>query len=348
MKLETFKYDLPEQLIAQQTIYPKHCCRMMYANPKTEEIKDFHFYDFNNFIDSNDVIVVNDTRVLSAVLRGKRQNGSQIEIKMVSRKENNVWDCVVESRKGVEIGERLYFGENSELVGKVINENWCETGWLIKFSINNGSVEDEIKKIGQYFLPLHLPQKLNDNEDYQTVYSKVEGSLQPPTAGLHFTDKYLNFLSEKGIKIIKITQHVGRLDKRLENDNIESHQMYEEHYDVSEEAASEINQARKNGGRIIGIGTTVTRTLETVVDDDGIIHSGSGWTKLYIYPGFKFKAIDALLTNFQSPGITTLILACAFGGTEFTLNAYREAVRRNYRFLEFGDCIFFENTKSHR
>lgn len=341
MELSTFHYDLPEQLMAQQPVHPRDCSRMMVVNKETGEMKNYHFFDLPLLLHDNDIIVVNDTRVLPAVLRGRRQNGSQLEIKMVSRKSPTCWDCLAEARRPLTSGEQLVFGDNADLIGTVTEANWCRTGWLIEFAAAEGTIEEQMKRLGRLFLPLHLPQMLDDPEDYQTVYSSQEGSLQPPTAGLHFTERMLKQLAEMRYPVVPITQHVGRIDRPLPTERVEEHRMYEESYQVSEEAAEAINAARRKGGRVVAIGTTVTRTLETVVTGDGLIRPGSGWTKLYIYPGFRFRAIDALLSNFQSPGITTLILACAFAGTDLVMSAYREAARRNYRFLEFGDCIFF-------
>lgn len=342
MEKHKFMYDLPNELMAQYPIYPKHCARMMHVNCATRSFSDYHFYDFDSFLRPQDVVVINDTKVMRAVLRGKRENGALIEIKMVSKKDKNVWDCVVESRKQVKLGEKLFFGDNNELEGEVKERNWCDTGWLIQFYANKNTVEEIMKTIGKLFLPLHLPVQLKDENDYQTVYANYEGSIQPPTAGLHFTDKYLKRLNDKDVNIQKITQHVGRLDNRLSDENIENHLMYEEHYFVTDKTAHEINKAKKSGGRVIAVGTTVTRTLETVTNHVGEVMPGDGWTNLYIYPGYKFKIVDALLSNFQSPGITTLILACAFGETDLIMAAYNEAVKRRYQFLEFGDCIYIE------
>jgi S-adenosylmethionine:tRNA ribosyltransferase-isomerase len=341
MKLSDFNYELPEKLMAQEPIHPKHCSRMMVADSSVGKISNYHFYDLPSFLREKDIIVINDTRVVPAVIRGKRENGGQIEIKMVSKKSPTCWDCLIESLRPVFIGEHLKFGKNDEMVGIVKERNWCDTGWLIEFDSKDGKIEEQMKKFGQLFLPLHLPQNLEDPEDYQTVYSFKEGSLQPPTAGLHFTNEIIHQIKSLGIPIVSITQHVGRIDHPLPSDDIAKHQMYEEYYEVPEKTAEAINQTKQNAGRVIAIGTTVTRTLETIATNEGFVSPGSGWTKLYIYPGFKFRVINALLSNFQSPGITTLILACAFAGTEFVMNAYNEAVRRNYKFLEFGDCIFY-------
>lgn len=340
MNLNSFNYYLPVNLIAQQAIHPRHTSRMMVVERGIKKFSNYHFYDFPDFLHPGDVIVINDTRVVKSVLTGLWENGGQIQIKMVSRKSIDVWDCLVESVIGVSEGDVLYFCDNT-LIGTVEKRNWCDTGWLIKFHTSDGSsILSKLDKYGKLFIPLHLPQKLEDEESYQTVYAKKEGSLQPPTAGLHFTDKILSRVKENKNPIVTITQHVGRLDNRLPADNVEQHKMYEEFYEVSEDNAKIINQAKGNGHKIIAIGTTVTRTLETATDEEGFIHAGSGWSNLYIYPGYKFKLIDGLLTNFQSPQITTLILACAFGGTDLIMDAYRDAVTQNYRFLEFGDCIF--------
>ncbi|WP_434689086.1 tRNA preQ1(34) S-adenosylmethionine ribosyltransferase-isomerase QueA [Hungatella sp. SB206] len=338
MRLDEFRYDLPANLIAQQPIKPRHCSRLMITRRNDKSISNYHFYDLPDFLDSGDVLVINNTRVIHAVLNGKKIGGGNIQIKMVSRKDLHTWDCIVETLREIKPNDEIIFG-NNEMVGRVIKRNWCDTGWIIEFSSENISIDEVLDKYGKLFIPLHLPQSMTDEEDYQTVYAAEKGSLQPPTGGMHFTYKLFESLKQKGVKIVEITQHVGRLDNRLPIDNIESHEMYEEYYNVTPEAAEIINSSRKNGHKIIGVGTTVTRTLETVVDDNGIIHPGTGWTKTYIYPGFKFRAIDVLITNFQSPGITTLILACAFGGTELIMQAYNEAVIRKYHFLEYGDSL---------
>lgn len=340
MRLEEFMFNLPPELIAQEPLEPRDACRMMVLNRATGTIEHRHFLDLADMLEPGDVVVINDTRVLPGVIRGSRTSGGQIELKLVSRKSQDVWDCLAESRRQLEVGEILSFGD-SLLVGTVLERNVHDTGWMIRFRARDGSIEENLLKIGQYFLPLHLPQILNDPEDYQTVYAAEMGSLQPPTAGMHFTDRSLKACQERGADIVRITQHVGRLDKRLGEDDVTQHKLYEEHYQVSQAAADRINEAKRTHHTVWGIGTTVTRTLETLADDNGFIHAGDGWTDLYIYPGFKFRVLDHLLSNFQSPGITTLILACAFGGTNLVMSAYREAIQAHYRFLEFGDAILY-------
>lgn len=340
MRLEEFMFNLPPELIAQEPLEPRDACRMMVVNRTTGTIEHRNFLDLIDMLEPGDVVVINDTRVLPGVVRGSRASGGQIELKLVSRKSQDVWDCLSESRRSLDPGETLFFGE-SLLIGTVLERNKYDTGWLVRFRAREGNIEEGLLKIGQYFLPLHLPQNLNDPEDYQTVYAAAMGSLQPPTAGMHFTIQSLKACQKRGAEIVRITQHVGRLDKRLGEDDVTQHRLYEEHYQVSQAAADRINEAKRSHHAVWGIGTTVTRTLETLADDNGFIHAGNGWTDLYIYPGFTFRVLDHLLSNFQSPGITTLILACAFAGTDLVMSAYREAVRQHYRFLEFGDAILY-------
>lgn len=349
MKISLFQYELPPESIATQPVRPRDHSRLFVLHRSTGEIEDTYFYNLPRYLKPGDVIVLNDTRVVPCILRGERGNGGgQIEIMLVSRKSASRWDCMLTAnrRYGLNPGEILRFGDG-ELEGTVIEPNGWGTGFLVEFRSQKGTVDEAIDKLGRMFLPLYLPQRLEDPEMYQTVYAKHRGSVQPPVAGMHFTPELLDRIRSMGVHVVYITLHVGRLDGFSYNQylrtqrDIEEHKMYPEYYKVPEKTAETINTCRARGGRVFAIGTTVARTLETVVDSDGMIHAGEGWTNLYIYPGHQWRAVDVLASNLQPPMSTHLILACAFAGTEKVLELHREAVRRGGRFCEFGDCALY-------
>jgi S-adenosylmethionine:tRNA ribosyltransferase-isomerase len=343
MNIREFHYDLPPELIAQNPVRPRDHARMFVLHRSTGAKTACQVKDLPTYLEDGDVVVINDTRVIPAVLRGTNSQGGQISIKLVSRKSATVWDCGFDSVRPQRNGDRLIFGDGA-LIGTILEPNTLESGYLVEFGAFDNNIMGTLERIGSYFHPLHLPPSPKNPEIMQTVYAKESGSFQSPSAGLHMTTELLGRLRDQGITVTAITQHVGRLDQAdfLVKDNAaSSHQMYEEWYTVSEETASIINAAHAKSRRVLAIGTTVTRTLESVADEHGFVHAGSGWTTLFIRPGYRFRVVDALLSNFQSPMITTLILACAFGGTEQVMELYREAVRRRFRFLEYGDAALY-------
>lgn len=316
---------------------------MLVLRRQTAEISHDVFRNLGEYLQTGDLLVLNDTRVFPCVLTGKRENGGSIEIKLASRKSELVWDCIVESARLLETGSRLYFGDTGDLVATVLKQNDFETGYLLEFD-PNPTIEQQIDQYGRLFLPIYLPQDVADPSTYQTIYARHWGSMQPPVAGMHFTEHLMTTLKDAGIGITCITMHIGRLD-RLEVQKgeieIEDHRMYPEQYLVSPTAAELINQTKRANGRVIAVGTTVMRTLESVATDDGTVIPGCGWTNLYIYPGYRFKVVDGLISNLQPPMTTNLMLACAFGGLNHVMGLYRSALQNRYRFLEFGDCAFF-------
>ncbi|OPJ54777.1 tRNA preQ1(34) S-adenosylmethionine ribosyltransferase-isomerase QueA [Clostridium oryzae] len=343
MKIDNFNFDLPETLVAKKLCNPRDGARMAVLNRKNNEIVDDYFYNIINYFEEGDLFVINNTKVFPCVLRGRKENGGLIEIKLGSRKDEYIWDCIVESARELKTGEKLFFGDNNEIIANVIERNSFDTGYLMKFD-SETNIEEQIEKIGSYFFPIYLPQKIDNPEDYQTIYASEWGSMQPPVAGMHFTDELFKKAKDKNINVCNITLHIGRLDKlALQNGKmeIEEHKMYKEHYILDDDTAKLINKTKENGKRIVAIGTTAVRTLESIADEKGYVHGGEGWTDLYIYPGYKFKIIDALLSNLQPPMTTNLMLACAFGGREQVMNLYEHAVRDNYKFLEYGDCALY-------
>lgn len=339
-----FFYDLPPELIAQRPIRPRDEAHMYVLDRVTGKRILKQVKDLSDFLDSGDTVVINNTKVVPTVLMGKRQNGGQITIRLVSRKSEDVWDCAVNSPRIPQKGEVLSFG-GGIIEGHVLHENQQGTGIFVSFESHGTPLFEAITKLGKYFHPLHLePLKENESEILQTVYAEPEDSFQSPSAGLHLTDELLNSFRKKDINVVEITQHIGRLDspELLTGDNVSKQDsLYEEWYSVSDSTADTINETKANNHKVLAIGTTVTRTLETVAVEKNKVKSGSGWTNLFIKPGFDFKIVDHLLSNFQSPQITTLILACAFGGTERVMDFYREAVEKKLRFLEYGDAAFY-------
>ncbi len=339
METKDFDYDLPEELIAQTPLENRVNSRLMVLDKKTGDIKHKHFYDIIDFLNPGDCLVLNDTRVLPARLIGeKEETGGKIEFLLLKRIELDTWEALVKPGKKAKIGSRFMFGNgllHTEVIG--IGE---EGSRIIKFEYN-GIFEDILDQLGQMPLPPYITEKLDDKERYQTVYSKNQGSAAAPTAGLHFTKELLEKIESKGVKIAYITLHVGLGTFRpVKVDKIEEHKMHSEFYTIDEKTANMINTTKKQGHRVITVGTTSTRTLESVADTNGEIKPSSGWTDIFIYPGYDFKIVDNLITNFHLPESTLIMLVSALAGKENTLNAYETAVKEKYRFFSFGDAMF--------
>lgn len=337
--VKDYFYELPEELIAQDPLEDRSSSRLMVVDKESGEVENHIFKDIVDMIEPEDCLVINDTKVIPARLYGKKiGTDANIEILLLKRKENDVWECLVKPGKKCRPGTVVDFGDGL-LKGEIIDV--VEEGnRLIKFSYD-GIFEEVLDQLGEMPLPPYITHKLKDKNRYQTVYAKYDGSAAAPTAGLHFTEELLDALKSKGVRIAHVTLHVGLGTFRpVKVDNVLDHHMHSEFYLVDEKDAEIINETKKNGGRVISVGTTSTRTLETVTDDDGIVHAGSGWTQIFIYPGYKFKAIDALITNFHLPESTLLMLVSALAGRESILKAYEEAVKERYRFFSFGDAMF--------
>ena len=337
LKTKDFYYDLPEELIAQHPCDKRENSRMMVLNKVTGEIEHDHFYNIKKYIKPTDTLVLNDTRVIPARIFGHRaEKEEKIEILLLNHKDDT-WETLVKPGKKAKIGTEIIFSD--ELKGEVVDIS--EDGSrFIKFKYK-GVFEEILDRLGEMPLPPYIKEKLEDSERYQTVYSKHKGSAAAPTAGLHFTKEILKELEDMGVNIVYLTLHVGLGTFRpVKESNILDHKMHSEYFEISEEACEKINKANKSGGRIISVGTTSTRVLETVADEDGFVHPTKGWTDIYIYPGFKFKCVDALITNFHLPESTLLMLVSALSSREIILKAYEEAVKEKYRFFSFGDCMF--------
>lgn len=338
MKKSDFYYDLPEELIAQHPLDKRDNSRLMVLNKKSGEIEHKHFYDLLDMLCENDCLVLNDTRVLPARLYGtKIPTGAVVEFLLLKQISDTKWECITGPGKKAKPGVRFDFdGKMKATVLEVL-----ENGNRIVDFCFEGNFFEVLDTIGQMPIPPYIKEKLKDKERYQTVYSKELGSAAAPTAGLHFTNEMLEKIKEKGVKIAFVTLHVGLGTFRpVKAENIEEHTMHSEHYYVPAKSAKIINETKKNNGRIIAVGTTSCRTLETVADQNGKINACEGWSKIFIYPGYKFKCIDALITNFHLPESTLIMLVSALAGRENILNAYKTAVDEKYRFFSFGDAMF--------
>lgn len=339
MKLSDFNYDLPKELIAQDPLSNRESSRLMLLNKETGEIEHKIFSNIIDYLNPGDCLVINDTKVIPARLIGtKIGTDAHIEVLLLKRRENDIWEVLVKPGKKARPGCKISFGDGL-LTGEIIDV--VEEGnRLIKFTYD-GIFEEILDRLGEMPLPPYITHKLQDKNRYQTVYAKHEGSAAAPTAGLHFTESLLKRIEDKGIQIVRVTLHVGLGTFRpVKVDNVLEHHMHSEFFVVEKEAADRINEARKNGGRIIAVGTTSCRTLESAADENGIIHPMSKETDIFIYPGYKFKAIDALITNFHLPESTLLMLVSALADRENIMNAYNEAVKEKYRFFSFGDAMF--------
>ena len=339
MKTSDFYYDLPHELIAQTPIEKRDTSRLMTLDRATGAVGHHHFYDLPDFLRPGDCLILNNSRVLPARLVGQRLPGGGIcEVLLLNDRGENIWECLVRPGRKLRKGTKLSFG-NGELTAEIV-EQLEEGGRLIRFDYE-GIFLEVLEHLGRMPLPPYIKEGLQDQERYQTVYSKVLGSAAAPTAGLHFTPELLDIIQRKGVRIGYVTLHVGLGTFRpVKEDAIEDHPMHSEYCTIPQETADLINETRASGGRCICVGTTSCRTLESWAADDGHMEARSGWTDIYIYPGYKFKVMDGLVTNFHLPESTLIMLVSAFAGREHVLSAYAEAVRERYRFFSFGDAMF--------
>ena len=333
----TYYYDLPENLIAQTPIEPRDHSRLLVYDRKTGEIFHEHFYDIVKYLRKGDVLVINNTRVLPARLNGFKDTGAKIEILLQKRRNLTDWDVIARPTKRLKVGTKVTFSQELACYITEIGEYGC---CKVKFEFN-GVFEHRISEIGTMPLPPYIHEKLKDKERYQTVYSKVEGSSAAPTAGLHFTKELLEKIKGMGVEVVEVLLHVGLGTFRpVKEDNILNHEMHSEFIEMTEKNAEIINKAKKEGRRVIAVGTTSVRVLESCAKD-GIIYPQKRETDIFIYPGYKFQIVDAMITNFHLPESTLIMLVSAFCGIEETLNVYKTAVSEKYRFFSFGDACFF-------
>ena len=339
MKTSDFYYDLPEELIAQDPLEDRSASRLMVLDKNTGKIQHHIFKEIVHYLNPGDCLVNNDTKVIPARLYGaKVGTDAKIEVLLLKRKENNIWETLVKPGKKAKIGTRISFGDGL-LMGEVV-DIVEEGNRLIQFSYD-GIFEEILDKLGQMPLPPYITHQLKDKNRYQTVYAKHDGSAAAPTAGLHFTPELLEEIKAKGVNIAHVTLHVGLGTFRpVKVEDVTQHHMHSEFYVVEEDQAALINETKKKGGKIISVGTTSLRTLESASSDDGILKAGSGWTDIFIYPGYRFKIVDRLITNFHLPESTLIMLVSALAGKEHIMEAYEEAVKDKYRFFSFGDAMF--------
>lgn len=342
MKTSDFYYDLPQELIAQDPLEDRSSSRLMVLDKKTGNVEHKIFRDIIDYLNPGDCLVVNNTKVIPARLLGvKEDTGAHIEVLLLKRKADNVWETLVKPGKKMKEGAEVSFGDGL-LKGTVVGVV-DEGNRLIQFEYD-GIFEEILDQLGQMPLPPYITHQLKDKSRYQTVYAKHDGSAAAPTAGLHFTQELLQEIQDMGVTIAHVTLHVGLGTFRpVKVDTIEEHHMHSEFYVVEEEEAKKINDTKKNGGRVICVGTTSCRTLESATGEDGILKAGSGWTDIFIYPGYRFKILDCLITNFHLPESTLVMLVSALAGREHILNAYQEAIKERYRFFSFGDAMFITN-----
>ena len=339
MDVKDFYFDLPQELIAQDPLEDRSSSRLLVLDKETGAVEHRVFRDIVSYLRKGDCLVINDTKVIPARLYGvKEGTQAKIEVLLLKRRADDVWEVLVKPGRKARPGAVIQFGEGL-LTGKVIDV--VEEGnRLIQFSYQ-GIFEEILDQLGQMPLPPYITHQLKDKNRYQTVYAKHEGAAAAPTAGLHFTEELLKQIEEKGVKIAHVTLHVGLGTFRpVKVDNVQDHHMHSEFYIVEEEEAKKINDTKKAGGRVICVGTTSCRTLESATGEDGVLKAGSGWTDIFIYPGYRFKILDALITNFHLPESTLVMLVSALAGREHVLAAYEEAIRERYRFFSFGDAMF--------
>lgn len=338
MNVEEFDYHLPESLIAQTPLKNRDQSRLLVLGRKTGNIAHKHFTDIMDYFETGDTLVLNDTRVMPARLFGlKEETGAKVEMLMLNRIEDNDWEVLLKPAKRIKVGNTLSFG-NGKIIAECIKE--LDQGGRIMRLHFEGILEERLDELGEMPLPPYIKERLDDPDRYQTVYAKENGSAAAPTAGLHFTDELLQKIKDKGVNIAFITLHVGLGTFRpVSVEDINDHEMHSEYYQMTKETADILNKTKENGHRIISVGTTSTRTLETIRRDHEQFVATSGWTDIFIYPGFEYKAIDGLITNFHLPKSTLVMLVSAFSSREYILNAYKEAVKLKYRFFSFGDAM---------
>ena len=338
MKVSDFNYFLPEELIAQVPIKDRDASRLMVLNKKEKTLEHKEFKDIIDYLEPGDCLVRNNTKVIPARLYGKKETGANVEFLLLKNIEGDIWESIVRPGNKLHVGTKVIFGDG--LLTAEILEIMPGGTRKVKF-FYEGIFNEILDEIGLMPLPPYIHESLKDRDRYQTVYAKYNGSAAAPTAGLHFTDELLKRIEEKGVDIANVTLHVGIGTFRpVKEDEVEKHDMHSEHFYIKEEDAEKINKAKRNGKRVIAVGTTSCRVLESVADENGMVHQTENDTKIFIYPGYKFKCMDALITNFHLPQSTLLMLVSAFSDREFILKAYEEAVKEKYRFFSFGDAMF--------
>lgn len=342
MKTSDFYYELPQELIAQDPIENRDSSRLLVLDKQTGEWKHEIFHNILSYLKPGDCLIRNNTKVIPARLYGEREEtGGKVEILLLKRRENDVWETLVKPGKKARPGTKLVFGNG--LLHATVLDVVEEGNRLIQFSYE-GIFEEILDKLGQMPLPPYITHELKDKNRYQTVYAKYEGSAAAPTAGLHFTNELLDRIEKNGVIIANVTLHVGLGTFRpVKVEDVTKHHMHSEYYEILPEEAEKINQAKQNGGRIICVGTTSCRTIESAADENGIVHPGHGNTEIFIYPGYQFKVLDCLITNFHLPESTLLMLVSALAGKDHIMKAYEEAVKERYRFFSFGDAMFITN-----
>ena len=341
MKTSDFYYDLPQELIAQTPLERRDTSRLMVLDPVTQRIEHRHFYDLTEYLNPGDTLVMNDSRVLPARLLGKRiPTGGAVEVLLLTDRGNRTWECLLKPGRKLHEGAQISFGDGilTAEVAQVL-----ESGNRLVHFHYEGIFLEILEQLGKMPLPPYIKEELEDGERYQTVYSRVTGSAAAPTAGLHFTRELLEQIAQKGVNLAYITLHVGLGTFRpVKVEDVTAHHMHSEFCMISAETADLLNQTRRAGKRIVCVGTTSCRTLESLADENGVFAERSAWTDIFIYPGYRFRAMDALVTNFHLPESTLIMLVSAFAGYDFTMRAYREAVQQRYRFFSFGDAMFLE------
>ena len=337
MKVSEFNYELPEELIAQTPIEKRDESKLMVLNKEKKTIEHKTFKDIINYLESGDVLVRNNTKVIPARLYGKKETGANVEFLLLNNIEGDIWECIVRPGNKLHIGTKVIFGEG------ILKADILEVmpGGTRKVEFHYDGIFNEIlDKIGLMPLPPYIHEELKQKDRYQTVYAKYNGSAAAPTAGLHFTPELLQKLEEKGIVIANVTLHVGIGTFRpVKEETVEAHEMHSEHYYIKQEDVNKINNAKKNGNRVIAVGTTSCRVLETIADKNGMVKKAEGDTQIFIYPGYQFKCLDGLITNFHLPQSTLLMLVSALAGKDYIMKAYEEAVKEKYRFFSFGDAM---------
>ena len=338
MKVSDFNYNLPEELIAQVPIQKRDESRLMVLNRENQTIEHKIFKDIIDYLQPGDCLVRNNTKVIPARIYGKKETGANVEFLLLNNIEGDIWECIVRPGNKLHIGTKVIFGEG--LLKADILDTMEGGTRKVKFSYN-GIFNEILDQIGLMPLPPYIHEELKDKDRYQTVYAKYRGSAAAPTAGLHFTEELLSKIEQKGIQIANVTLHVGIGTFRpVKEETVEKHHMHSEHYYIKKEDVDKINTAKENGKRVIAVGTTSCRVLETIADENGHVKEAEGDTQIFIYPGYKFKILDGLITNFHLPQSTLLMLVSAFAGKDYILKAYKEAVKEKYRFFSFGDAMF--------
>jgi len=337
MKVSEFDFHLPDELIAQEPISPRDMSRLLVLDKEKHLMEHKKFYQLTEVLQEGDLLVLNQTKVMPARLLGVKDTGANIEVVLLKRIKGDSWECLVRPGKQLQEGTKVFFGDG-ELQGEIV-EHTDSGGRIVHFTYQ-GIFEEVLDRLGEMPLPPYIQKKLEDKNRYQTVYAKEEGSAAAPTAGLHFTEELFEKLKNKGVHTAFLTLHIGLGTFRpVKSENVEEHKMHSEYYSLSKETADLINQTKDMGRKVVAVGTTCIRTLETIGDAEGRVQESSGWTDIFIYPGYKFKVVDAVITNFHLPKSSLIMLISAFAGTDFVKDAYRVAVEEKYRFYSFGDAM---------